>query len=269
MTTSADIANRAMVAMGARSTIANLALEQSPEAKQMNLLYNPTRDALLRAAHWDFARKIIQGTLLKAAPGVAGSTTPASNTWNPETMPAPPWSYEYVYPADCMKVRYVTPSPGGGSDAGVENMFSVPSVSPVRSAGGINPVPFAIALDTDENDNQMRVVLTDAYRALVCYTARVEVEDMWDASFQEAMVYSLAAQVALSITGNLQTAQVCSAKARDTLLVARARDGNEGTASVNRTPDWIAARGGGYMVGGLPRGGAPVAGWDNPAFLRF
>ena len=267
MTTSADIANRAMVAIAARSTIANLALEQSPEAKQMNLLYAPTRDALLRAAHWDFARKIIQGTLVKALPGVTGSTTPAEDQWNPLTMPAPPWSYEYLYPADCLKVRYVTPSPGGTSDASVENMFSVPMNVPTRSVG-INPIPYAIAVDADENGNQMRVVLTDAYRALLCYTARIEVEDMWDASFQEAMVYSLAAQVALSITGNLQTAQICSAKARDTLLVARARDGNEGTVSVNRTPDWIAARGGGYMVGGS-HGTQHVAGWDNPAFLRF
>jgi hypothetical protein len=268
MTTSADIANRAMVAMAARSTIANLALEQSPEAKQMNLLYAPTRDALLRAAHWDFARKLVQGTLYKAAPGVAGSTTTPETDWNPATMPAPPWSYEYLYPGDCLKVRYVTPAPGGSGDPSVDNMFSVPMVSPI-SSGGINPVPYAIAVDTDENGNQMRVVLTDAYKGLLCYTARIEVEDIWDASFQEAMVYSLAAQTALSITGNLQTAQVCAAKARDTLLVARSRDGNEGTPSVNRTPDWIAARGGGYMVGGS-RGATPVvAGWDNPAFLRF
>lgn len=267
MTTSVDIANRALVAAGTRSTVANLTLERSPEAVQLNLLYAPTRDALLRAAHWDFARKIVQGSLYKALPGVPGSSTPAEQHWNPATMPAPPWSYEYLYPSDCMKVRYVSPSPGGGDD-GVENMFSVPSVATLHS-GGINPVPYAIAVDTDEDGNQIRVVLTDAYLGLICYTAQIVVEDLWDAAFQDAMVYSLASQVALSLTGNVQTVQVCAAKARDTLLLARSSNGNEGTSSVNRTPDWIAARGGGYMVGGGPSSRQLVAGWDNPAFLRF
>lgn len=267
MTTSADIANRAMVAMGARSTIANLALEQSPEAKQMNLLYAPTRDALLRAAHWDFARKLIPGSLFKAAPGVAGSNTAPEDQWNPLTMPPPPWSYAYLYPADCLKVRYVTPD-ATASDPSVQNMFSAPVSAPAHVSSGINPVPYTVAVDSDSLGAQMRVVLTDAYRALICYTARVEVEDLWDASFQEAMVYSLAAQAALAITGNLQTAQICAAKARDTLLMARARDGNEGTSSVNRMPDWIAARGGGYMVG-VRSPVSLVASWDNPAFLRF
>lgn len=263
MTTAADIANRALVAMGARSTLANFALEQTPEAKQLRLLYDPTRDALLRAAHWSFARKMFPLSLLKAQPGLPGSTaTPGA--WNPATMPAPPWGYEYLYPADCIAVRYVTTTPVSSGGAG--NLFSVAAYdSPVRA--GIVPAHYAVATDTDTLGNEMTVILTDVQSALVCYTARVQVEDRWDASFQQAMVYALASQLALSISGNLQTAQTNARQAMETLQQARSRDGNEGTVTVNRTPDWIVARG--YGNGGPFPTAPSVTGWIDPAFLIF
>jgi hypothetical protein len=51
-----SICNRALNAIGTRSTIASLG-EESNEARQCNILYASTRDSLLTMAAWNFARK--------------------------------------------------------------------------------------------------------------------------------------------------------------------------------------------------------------------
>ena len=111
MTSILDIANRALSAVGARSGAAGsvTALQSlnasSNEAFQVNLLLNPTRDDLLRAAHWNFARKTALLSLLKAAPGTPeNSSTPTA--WS-SAYPPPPWLYSYGYPSDCLKMRSV------------------------------------------------------------------------------------------------------------------------------------------------------------------
>ena len=84
MTTDTDICNRAMGMVGARSTIASLAQENSPEARICRLYYATTLGAMLRSAHWNFARKVAYLSLLKSAPGTPENTaTPAATTWSP------------------------------------------------------------------------------------------------------------------------------------------------------------------------------------------
>ncbi len=258
MTTSVDIANRALAAIAARSTIGSIELEQSVEAKQVRLLYAPTRDALLRAAHWDFAKRTAYLSLLKSAPGTPENPTSAA-TWDPTTMPAPPWFYEYAYPSDCVLMRYVTAAP---SLTGDFNPFpvSMPG-SPFTGAGA---APFRRTVGYDGGGNPIGVVLTNARGAVGGYTARIEVEDLWDPSFQEAMVAALASRLALAMTGNVELSRTQAQIAFQQLKIAQTSNANEGgPTTTSYTPDWIRARGyfDEYSIGGY------YAPWVMPSFL--
>lgn len=262
MTTSTDIANQALAAIAAKSTIANLALETSPEARQTRILYGPTRDALLRGAPWNFARRTNYLTLLRSAPGTPEN--PAGNgPWDPVTMPAPPWLYEYAYPTGCLMVRYVIPRPEMNNDT-TPPMFSsqamMPLPVPQRRA-----VPFIVATSTDASDQLINVVLTNVRYAIGTYTLRIDNENLWDASFQEAMVAALASRLALALTGNVDVARTQAQQAAGVLRNAQARDGNEGLTQIDHIPDWLVARGysPGIQVDNC------VTPWAFPSFLVF
>lgn len=263
MTTVLDIANRALSAVGARSGAAGTvtALQSltapSNEAFQVNLLFNATRDDLLRAAHWNFARSTGVLSLLKAAPGTpeyAGATTVTG--WS-NAFPPPPWLYEYSYPAGCLKMRSLcrqSQYSAGGTGCG----FSV-----VGGLGG-GTQKFQVATDTDVNGNPITVILTNAENAIAVYTAQITNPEVWDSNFQQAMVVSLAARLAMPLTGSAQLKQELLQEAQLYIQNARVSDGNEGTTSVDHVPDWIAARGCG---GGLVGGGGFAAGWDAIGWL--
>jgi hypothetical protein len=259
MTTRTEIANRALAVISARATIVNLDLESSSEAKQTRLIYDSTRDAMLRSAHWNFAKRTKYLTLLKSAPGTPEN--PTGGEWNDQTMPAPPWIYEYAVPSDCLMVRYVTPPPSAAV-AGTPPVFTtgISARSPVPQ---IRTSPFELASGLDNTLQPINVVLCNVQTAIACYTLRVTSEDLWDASFTEAMVYALGARLALPLTGNVDVQRSTAQQAVGYINAARARDGNEGITQINHTPDWLVARGyaPGIMVDSF------VAPWVTPAFL--
>lgn len=259
MTTRTEIANRALGAIASRATIVDIN-ENSTEAKQARLYYDTTRDAMLRGAHWNFARRTIALTLLKSQPGTPTNLT-GSGPWNPATMPPPPWLYEYAYPSDCVLMRSVILPPTNYQDISPP-LFSTPLTGPVPNPPS-RPSPFVIGSDLDANGAPINVVLTNVQSALACYTARLEVEDMWDAAFQEAMAFALGSRLAMALTGNIETAKIAAQQAMSALVTARARDGNEGTTTVDSIPDWILARGYAPTTGWYGN----VVPWITPPFL--
>lgn len=259
MTTRTDIANRALAAIAAKATIANLELENSTEAKQARLLYDPTRDAMLRGAHWNFAARTLPLSLLKSAPGTPEN--PTGGAWNPATMPAPPWLYEYAYPSDCVLMRTVMPPPSNYQDI-TPPLFSTPLSGPIPNPPS-RPAAFKVASSTDTNSNPINVVLCSVQAAIATYTMRVTVEDLWDAAFQEAMAFALGSRLALALTGNVDVARTAAQQAMSALLTARARDGNEGTTTLDHVPDWLLARGYAPAFGSSNY----IAPWVNPPFL--
>lgn len=259
MTTRTEIANRALAAIAAKATIANLDLENSTEAKQARLLYDTTRDAMLRGAHWNFATRTLPLSLLKSAPGTPEN--PTGGAWNPDTMPAPPWLYEYAYPSDCLLMRCVMPPPSNYQDI-TPPLFSTPLSGPIPNPPS-RPAPFKVASSTDTNSNPINVVLCSVQAAISTYTMRVTVEDLWDASFQEAMAFALGSRLAMTLTGNVEVARTAAQQAMGALLNARARDGNEGTTTLDHVPDWLLARGYAPAYGSNNY----LAPWVNPPFL--
>lgn len=115
-----DIANRALGALGTRSTVspADLAGNLSNEAIQLNLVLTSSRRQLLRMAPWNCGRKTANLVYLTSAPGTPENVTAATTLWQPG-QPIPPWVYEYQYPADCIRPVRIIPATQSGYAGGV------------------------------------------------------------------------------------------------------------------------------------------------------
>jgi hypothetical protein len=84
MASKVQIAKLALQHIGDRYDISDIT-EATPEAEQVNLLFDDTRDALLRQHPWAFATKY---------------TSPAALTG---TAPGH-WEYMFLYPTDCIRM---------------------------------------------------------------------------------------------------------------------------------------------------------------------
>ena len=228
--TPTDIAVEALDAIGSETTIADIE-EGSREARVLVRKYWTCLQQLLRGAHWDFARKLVPLTMLADATG---------NTPNVGTKVVQPWLYEYAYPTDCAKARFVPHSgvnpnviagnwaapsiwgdglvvnppvvipPGAFGAAGAPN----PIVAGPPSGRHLRPAKFILSADTNYpplpgqelwaipgvGNMGRTVVLTNVYQAQLCYTDIVLEPQRWDPLFRAAMVAFLASEVALPLT---------------------------------------------------------------------
>lgn len=90
MASEVQIARLALQHIGDRFDINSLT-ESSPEAEQVNLVFDDVRDMVLREHPWKFARKY-------TSPAQLSGTAPGN------------WDYMYAYPSDAMRIiRIVNP----------------------------------------------------------------------------------------------------------------------------------------------------------------
>lgn len=260
MTSPVDVANMALDNIGARFSITSIdppGPPNNPNATVVARHYQPKIDALHRAAHWNCTRKQITMTVLKAAQG-----TP-ENPDGSKPQPPTPWQYEYAYPADCLKARFLLPNPPTSGTA----------PTPVLAAGLVQtPVwfppigaKFVVAIDTDANGNQIKVILTDLEYASLVYTARIVNPDLWDPHFLLAATATLGAWLVNPVARNAEVLKEQVQIASNVILQARVSDGNEGVTSVDHLPDWMQVRG---FSGLYDRFTEPLAyyGWDVMGF---
>lgn len=240
-----DVINEALGELGL-DEIADLT--DGSEAAQRGLrLYDSTLRAMHAAAPWNFARRQQQLALIGDRNGVY-----STNTFIPS-----PWTYQYEWPIDCVHARYVVGAGATGIDASGNPTGSTPAwnrPSPFQVADAPIPNDVASSWDTSEGHSpeSTRVILTQELGAILIYTGLVQYPDAWDALFRKAFVASLAVgfctprfikdpRVALAYKNDQRNA------AKEALIEARVRDGNEGWTVVDHTPDWIRARtSGGY-----------------------
>lgn len=264
MTDAVALVNQALGQINSRAgTVTSI----SPPAPPNNLaaqtaaaLYQQQVNSIFRAANWNCARRQGDLTLLKARIGAPE---------NPSgTLPQPPypWLFEYAYPNDCLKVRFVMPLPG----------MPTAGQAPLMTNGGVNygmgadtRMPFVPAIDTDANGNQIRVILTNACKAQAIYTGRIDNVDLWDDQLKNAVVGALAAWFCIPVTGSDKMMAARTQMAVGLLNAARISDGNEGITSVDHVPDWMNIRNAGEFFWGFNGSGSPSAfnagmtgGWD-------
>jgi len=89
MASQVQIAKLALQHIGDRYDISDLT-EESTEAEQINLVFDDTRDEMLRRYPWRFAKKYISPSTL------SGITVPGL------------WDFAYQYPPDAVKIRGIT-----------------------------------------------------------------------------------------------------------------------------------------------------------------
>jgi hypothetical protein len=292
----ANIVNQALIAMGYSRRIGNMR-EGSKASEAMLEVYAPSLEEILRGAPWNFARRQAAMTLLQdasqnsAAP--VGTGTPGMGLW----------IYEYAWPIDCLKARYVPfsgvfnpPVPPGNITPPDSAAPTTTLPSPFPYARTI-PAPFQVTADMVPNltgaitnwnqlpdlDNaqgqsysQQTVILTNQIQASLVYTARIESPNIWDPMFRQAMVAMLAAKTVLYLEEDKKLAQVKQANAikiaKAALEMARVSDGLEGLTSADNIPDWIRARRSGGYAGNAGFNGLGGAGdsfyygWSSTPF---
>lgn len=243
--------------ISARATITGINPPSPPNnvaAAAASRIYQLQVDAVFRSAHWNSARKQAKLTLLKARRG----TPQNPNGELPE--PPVPWLYEYAYPQDCLKVRFVLPSP----DLPVAGQAPLMTNIGVTTQPFVNTgLPFVPAIGTDAHNNQIKVVLTNAPRAEAVYTARIDNIDLWDSALQNAVIGALAAWLCAPVSGSDDKRKLQIAIASALIKEARISDGNEGITSMDHIPDWMQIRnvGGGFW--GINGNCGFMGGWDS------
>ena len=134
MTTSVDIANRALIDAGMHKKINSLT-QDSEEAATINALIFLLRDELNRMAPWNCARKYTNLVYITAQPGTPENSAAGPPLWVPG-IPPPQWSYEYQYPPDCLRPRFIIPqytSLAGGTP--IYPLGTVTGFSPIGWTG--------------------------------------------------------------------------------------------------------------------------------------
>lgn len=284
-----DICAQALDAIGSEVEFANI----EDGSRQSNVLLRAYRQCLmqlLRAAHWDFARKTAPLVLLADATG---------NTANVGTQVPVPWYYEYVYPTDAMKARFV-PWNVNQTPATPPGNIAIPTTVPLLTGLGqqpltgqrLRPARFTVATDFNYppppgqitwevqgvSPQGRTVILTNVKNAQLVYTALMLYPSVWDPLFRGAFVAYLASEVALALTKDKKFGLTLRAEqikiAQQKITQARITDGNEGWYTNDISVDWMRFRntGGGFGAWGGGGGfgsdgpGCLGYGWDSCSF---
>jgi len=227
------IANLALGLCGARSVIANFS-ENTPSSNAAALWYDRDRLYMLRSYRWNFAR--FQGplTLLATAPGV--DAQPATNL----PWPFMPYAYCYSIPDNLAKFNYILPLFNGvqqvGSGFGAWGSNNI----------GMPVIPFALASYQNQSDQTVEAIFTNQKQAYGVWTRDITAPGLFDSMFVEAFATRLAGSMSMQLNGLSPLVNALYAKAEAIVAQAQAASGNEGTHTMNSTPDWIRTRGTGY-----------------------
>jgi len=149
-----DCINLALVRIGYKNRVGSI-WEGSMAAKKSLDIYAQTRDAVLREGDWQFAEQIVAATL-------TGNAAPF------------PWTYEYTYPANCLKIR---------------NIFSSTYTTDTN-----NPTPTLWTVA--DSAAAVKVIWSKATGATLVYTAQVTNPANWEPGFVEALVAALGRRLA-------------------------------------------------------------------------
>lgn len=131
-----------------------------------------------------------------------------------ETEPRTGYAYVYAMPSDALRPRYM-------SDFS-RFLFT--------SYGG------------------QRALHSNTENAILAYTSRLENVALWDSGLQMAIVYALAANICMPLSGKTSRAKLLADKANELILTARVAAANSNNESYESIPDWIIARGFNHSV---------------------
>lgn len=203
----AEICNTALQRVGVTMTIDTLG-QRVKEAMVCNQIYSLTRDRVLSAIAWPFCRKY--------------------QVLNLDSQAAPAkWGYRYIYPNDCLAVRAIFPDFGAGSDPYV-----------VRNT----PRQFVIPHEIVVNDAGDMTLCCDMPNAILEYTVRVTNPARFDAPFESAFAWAIAAEIALPLARDPKYSQNAGAMYRQELFEAAAKAKNEERREADPESEFVRER---------------------------
>jgi hypothetical protein len=241
-TTPDDIVNEALDELGVEE-IGDIH-EGSRTANVARRNYDPMLRAMHAAAPWNFARRQRQIDIRGDASGQYHTN---------RNVPLH-WAYMYEWPNDCVHARYVLGLNAYALDeSGAPLYAQAPWARPapflVTDAPLVNDIASDWSLTEGHNPESTRIIATNQLGAMLVYTGLVQYPDAWDPGFRRAFVAALAARLAMAAIEDKGAARAIRGDqlqiAREALIEARVRDGNEGWTVVDHTPDWIRIRSGG------------------------
>lgn len=192
--TTLSVINEALQFISAQTTVTSTTDPQQPAGLYAAVVYNPTVQLLLREMEPTFARLTLPLTL-------SGAVTPDE-----------PWAYEYLYPADCVRLLQVAPPSGG---------YDILDPQPIRSNIGFDVIS---AVNT-------KVIFTNQVNAVGIYISSTPTEAQWDAAFLDTVARRLANPLAMALSGRPDFAReileesarmAASADAADENMIGRA-----------------------------------------------
>lgn len=201
-TTALDIIQMALAEVGETTTVASLTSPVTKAEKLAVLFYERTRDLVLRRVAPRFATRRAALVLL-------------------EDHERDGWAYCYQLPTDLLRVLAV--------DLGYRGGHLAPAADP----------RWAIEAD---NLGTGRILCCDVEDAQLVYIARMEDPAAWDPSFTEAIVWALAAKLAMPLSVKPELAQKAVAMARQALEEASADTANESNPDPLPDSEFITGR---------------------------
>lgn len=144
------------------------------------------------------------------------ATADTEDAWL-ETEPRLGYNYVYALPGDALRPRYMS--------------------------------DFSRFLFTNYNDQ--RALHSNTKDAILAYTFRLENMALWDSQLQMAIIYGLAANICMPLSGKSSRAKMLADKANELILEARVSAANSNYEQYESIPDWIVARG--FNITSSPR----------------
>jgi len=164
-----SICNLALSHIGQSAiTSAELTGDLNKSARHLNIIYDLSKDSVLRAKDWKFAS--VKEALVAVTDIIPG------------------WAYIYTHPAECLHINKI--------------FYDVESQDPERIEFEVVFVP-AVGLVVEK-----KVIAVNYDDAYIEYVYRVTDPALFDASFVTAFSYFLAAQIAKPLTNDNKIAEL-------------------------------------------------------------
>lgn len=280
-----DIANLALDACGINVQLNDIE-QGGREANVLLRSYGEGVRQILRAAPWAFARKQVSMVLLADASGA----TPNVSSVVPGGY-ASQFLYEYSYPIDCARIRYVPGNvnsvpgtPAGNITPPNPNLPLLPGIGTALWQQRAVPTRFLVTNDPNivapagsnaqfqqgQSPIGSTVILSNVQNATLVYTFNCLYPSLWDHLFRGALVSYIAQDVAVALWASRDPKMGLQMRAQQISITkgkvseARVADGNEMSVTTDHTPDWLRFRrtGGGMGNYSLP-GGGDFGCWGN------
>jgi hypothetical protein len=209
MTNKTTVCNMAITRIRHNFRVTDIDTDTTETAKVLRQFFDSARDFLLEQRDWGFAHTF----------------APLALTVND---PLGGWSYEYAYPADCVRALSVTDESGGRVPARPRYNESYNDVygTPLRTQ------PFA-RMTRPEDDSA--VIACDLDGAYLHYTRRMDDTERWPASFVNAFAWYLGSEVAPALKVDEKISTYAVQQYQGAMRVASASSANE--ARPDKAPD--------------------------------